>query len=130
MKRNKVSSHCFVKVVHDILATTKHNTMSLSSLPPETLHNIFSYDGISRTDLCHLSLVSRNIWEVATSFLYSNLDIHVNSEYTAGVWMLDKRYQNIVQSIASYVYHNNLWSFPIDCFQEPHIGLKDSKHYS
>jgi hypothetical protein len=77
--------------------------MALESLPPEILHQIFSDTAINHEDLRNFTLVSHNLWDVATSIWYANLDLKVRAAWRGGVFNVQKDKEKLVGIIASYV---------------------------
>jgi hypothetical protein len=72
-------------------------------VPREVLDHILSHFAQDYKTLRNFSLVSRYFWEVATSILYSNIDINFSIEATSSIWKLQETGKHILRTLASYV---------------------------
>ncbi|KAE9375143.1 hypothetical protein N431DRAFT_480500 [Stipitochalara longipes BDJ] len=100
--------------------------MALDSLPREILHEILSFGTHNRKDLWNCSLVSHNLWEVATSILYSSIDLRIESQWCDGRWQLQKNPEiTLVNTLASNpILGAKVRTLSI-CFPNPYGGVRD-----
>jgi hypothetical protein len=84
--------------------------MSFESLPVEIIHNIFSHSAGNYKDLWSFSLVCRQLREVATSFLYANIELQAKDEWVQGKeWRFINEDEKIIKTLALYVPTSILW---------------------
>ncbi|KAM3072501.1 Hairy/enhancer-of-split with YRPW motif protein 2 [Clarireedia jacksonii] len=70
--------------------------MALDTLPNEIIYSILSYISPNRKDLWSCSLVSHNLWDVATSILYHDINFDIKTESHDRVWHVQKEKETIL----------------------------------
>lgn len=74
---------------------------ALNTLPTEVLHGIVSYISPDFTELRNCSLVCRALWDIASSALYSHIDLAFDEHAaTKDKEKTERRQLRLLQSLA------------------------------
>jgi hypothetical protein len=81
---------------------------ALNELPQEVLYNMVLYNIVSRLspgfdDLLNCSLVCRAVGEVATTVLYSHIDLRIDQRDDESDAKTQRRQLRLLRSLAEYI---------------------------